>query len=302
MKLQQIRYFLAVTEERNFTRAAARLGVGQPPLSMQIKELELEIGAPLFHRLRSGAELTDAGRAFFAIAKSIPTRAEEAIRAARRAALGETGRLALGVTTTTAMNPAIPSAVRTFKRKYPDVEFRFEEANSLRLIDDLLAGDLDFAIIRPNGAEPATLAVHHLIDEPLAAALPSALASRFGPGEIELAALREHPFIMTPPSAGLGLRNASIRACIAAGFDPPIGPGAPHIAAILSLVSAELGIALVPDSTRRIGIGGVAYRPLKPPIPTVAIAFAHLGENPAQPALNFAKILLAVMGAAKTAA
>jgi DNA-binding transcriptional LysR family regulator len=93
-----IRYFLAVAEEREFTRAAARVGIGQPPLSQQIKDLEAEVGTNLFQRLPHGAELTEAGRAFLEIVKGFPAQAEGAIRAAQRAARGESGTLRVGFT------------------------------------------------------------------------------------------------------------------------------------------------------------------------------------------------------------
>src|ERR1700750_709022 len=88
MELRHIRYFLAVAEERNFTRAAARVGIGQPPLSQQIKDLEAEVGAQLFHRIPQGAELTEGGRAFLEHVRVIPMQAERAVRAAQRAARG----------------------------------------------------------------------------------------------------------------------------------------------------------------------------------------------------------------------
>ena len=102
MELRHLRYFLAIAEEGNFTRAAARLGIGQPPLSQQIKDLEGEVGAPLFRRVPHGAELTEAGKAFLERVKGIPLQTADAVRAAQRAARGETGRLSLGFTGTAA--------------------------------------------------------------------------------------------------------------------------------------------------------------------------------------------------------
>ena len=98
LELRHIRYFLAVTEERHFTRAAAKLGIGQPPLSQQIKDLEGEVGASLFHRVAHGAELTEAGEAFLAWVREMPLLAEKATLAARRGARGETGSLRVGFT------------------------------------------------------------------------------------------------------------------------------------------------------------------------------------------------------------
>src|ERR1700756_5083708 len=111
MELRHIRYFLAVAEERHFTRAAAKIGIGQPPLSQQIKDLEAEIGAPLFHRVTHGAELTSAGEAFLQAVKEMPTLAERATKAARRAARGETGSLSPCFTPPATFHPPGPPAV-----------------------------------------------------------------------------------------------------------------------------------------------------------------------------------------------
>ena len=122
MELRHIRYFLAVAEERHFTRAAAKVGIGQPPLSQQIKDLEAEIGAALFRRVAHGAELTPAGDAFLEMVQEMPALAEHAKNAARRASRGEVGSLRVGFYRfTAAFNPVVPSAIRAFRRAYPGV-------------------------------------------------------------------------------------------------------------------------------------------------------------------------------------
>src|ERR1700739_3231297 len=132
MELRHIRYFLAVAEERHFTRAAAKVGIGQPPLSQQIKDLEAEIGTPLFHRVPHGAELTAAGEAFLESAMEMPALAERATKATQRAARGETGSLRVGYTASSAFNVVVPTAIRAFRRAYADVELLLEEANTTR--------------------------------------------------------------------------------------------------------------------------------------------------------------------------
>ena len=134
MELRHIRYFLAVAEERHFTRAAAKVGIGQPPLSQQIKDLEGEVGAALFHRLAHGAELTEAGKAFLAGVKEMPSIAERATMAARRAARGETGSLRVGFTASGTFNVVVLSTIRAFRRAYPDIDLTLEEANTAPLI------------------------------------------------------------------------------------------------------------------------------------------------------------------------
>ena len=130
MELRHIRYFLAVAEERHFTRAAAKVGIGQPRLSQQIKDLEAEVGGALFHRLAHGAELTEAGKVFLAGVEEMPLIAERATMAARRAARGETGSLRVGFTSTATFNVVVPSAIRTFRRAYPEIHLTLEEANT----------------------------------------------------------------------------------------------------------------------------------------------------------------------------
>ena len=122
MELRHIRYFLAVAEERHFTRAAAKLGIGQPPLSQQVRDLEAEIGARLFHRVPHGAELTEAGKAFLEGVGRMPTLAEQAAKAARRASRGETGSIRIGFTAASAFNVVVPATIRAFRRAHADVE------------------------------------------------------------------------------------------------------------------------------------------------------------------------------------
>ena len=291
MELRHIRYFLAVAEERNFTRAAARLGIGQPPLSLQIRDLEAEVGTALFHRVPHGAELTEAGAAFLAAVAAIPGQAAGAVKLAQRAARGETGRLSLGFTGTAALNPLIPEAIRAFRRAYPEVVLTLTEANSVALVEGLLEGRLQVAILRPAATDPAELAVHNLADEPLVAALPATHAAAALPGPIDLAQLAADPLILTPRAIGTSLHDVAVGACRAAGFEPSLGQPAPQIASILSLVSAELGVSLVPVSMCQLGMRGVVYRRLCDPEPTVGLAVAYPRYRPPQPVLNFDRVI-----------
>ncbi|MDR6953915.1 DNA-binding transcriptional LysR family regulator [Ancylobacter sp. 3268] len=295
MELRHIRYFIAVADERNFTRAAARLGIGQPPLSLQIKDLEAEIGTQLFHRVAHGAELTPAGTAFLAAVRAMPDTAAAAIQAARRAARGETGELSVGLTGTAALNPLFPAAIRSFRRTYPDVELRIVEANSVVLLSSLVEGRLDVAILRPAESDPEELREERLIDEPLVAALPAghpaaqdygAAASRL----LDLGMLKEEPFILTPRSVGTSLHDAALAACRAVGFEPRLGQPAPQIASILSLVAAEFGVSLVPASLGELNVPGVVFRRLRAPEPHVGLVVAYRRHRPPQLVLNFAKV------------
>lgn len=294
MDLRHIRYFLAVAEERNFTRAAERIGIGQPPLSTQIRDLEEEIGARLFYRLPHGAELTDAGKAFHDLVRTLPDRVSEAAEAARRAARGETGQLRLGFTGTAALNPITTGTIRAFRRSYPGVDLRVQEQNSMVLLDQIRSGDLDIAIIRANGGDAPDLKLDLLYAEPLIAALPDTTAEGLCPAEtpLSLPLLRDHPIILTPPTVGESLRKAALDACTGAGFTATLGQPAPQIASILSLVAAELGFSLVPASVEQLRVAGVRYRRLTAPEPTIGLAVVIPAHNPAVTAATFRRIAL----------
>lgn len=258
MELRHIRYFLAVAEEKNFTRAAARVGIGQPPMSQQIRDLEAELGVQLFRRVATGAELTEAGQAFYAAVRTLPDQAGAAVRQAQRAARGETGVLRLGFTGAASLNPLVPSAVRAFRRAYPDVQLLLTEGHSALLAAGLRDSTLDVAFLRP-AVSLDGLKGHPLPDEVMVAVLPqSHPAAR--QAAVDLSVLRDEPFILTPRSAGPTVYDAVIEACRLRGFDPVIGQSAPQISSVVALVSAELGVSIVPQSMRQLAMAGVVYR------------------------------------------
>src|ERR1700728_804782 len=130
MELRHLRYFLAVAEEMNFTRAAKKIGIGQPPLSQQIRSLEEELGAPLFRRVPRGVELTESGKAFLPEAPAILAQAERSKKFAQRGARCELGRLRLGFTSSAAFTQIVQDAIRFFRENYPDVELTLEEEDT----------------------------------------------------------------------------------------------------------------------------------------------------------------------------
>jgi DNA-binding transcriptional LysR family regulator len=272
--LRHIRYFLAVAGGRHFTRAAAKVGIGQPPLSQQIKDLETEVGAALFHRLAHGAELTEAGKAFLAGVKEMPLTAARATMAARRAARGETGSLRVGFTASAAFNVVVPSAIRAFRRAYPDIYLTLEEANTTRLVAGLREETLDTVFLRPGRPGSEELQFRPLSEEPMVVALPerhSAAALE----EIELATLKHDPFLLFPREIGPVLYDTIVEACRNAGFEPIIGQLAPQMASIVNLVAAELGVSIVPASMMQVRVTGVAYRQIAGRSPRTRLALAY---------------------------
>jgi DNA-binding transcriptional LysR family regulator len=274
MELRHIRYFLAVAEEHHFTRAAAKVGIGQPPLSQQIKDLETEVGAPLFYRLAHGAELTAAGAAFLEGVKEMPALVERAIKSAQRASRGETGSLRVGFTASSAFNAVVPAVIRAFRRAYADVDLTLEETNTARLVAGLQDGSLDAVFLRPSAAGNDAFQLRLLSEEAMLVALPSSHPAS-AQQEVDLATLSEEPFLLFPRPIGPTLYDTVVGACRAAGFEPVISQIAPQLASIITLVAAEQGVAIVPASMSQLQVAGVAYRPMTGQAPTARIALAY---------------------------
>ncbi|MBY5739185.1 LysR family transcriptional regulator [Rhizobium leguminosarum] len=275
MELRHLRYFLAVAEEGNFTRAAGKLGIGQPPLSQQIRDLEREVGAALFHRVPHGAELTAAGTAFLGEAKASVAAAEKAKLAAQSANRGETGRLSLGFTASSAFNPVVSTTIRRFRAYWPEVQLSLTEMNTLALMQKLERGELDATFMRPSLDDPTGIRLRRLPDEPMVIALPAShsLARR---SELPLAALADEPFILFPRLVGLSLYDDVVLACRKAGFELTVAQEAPQISSVVNLVAADLGVSIVPASISQIKLEGVAYRPIQGPPAVARLALAIL--------------------------
>src|SRR6185436_1447935 len=153
MELRHLRYFVAVAEEGHVTRAAERLGIQQPPLSLQIKALERELGTPLFRRKPRGMELTAAGRAFLTDAQEILQRVDHAFAITRRTARGEEGRIAIGFTSSAPFHPFVPRVIRAFRENLPLVALSLEESGTSELTDAVRAERLDAVFIRSSATD-----------------------------------------------------------------------------------------------------------------------------------------------------
>ena len=261
MELRHLRYFVAVAREGHVTRAAARLGIAQPPLSQQIRALEDEVGATLLQRHPRGVALTDAGRAFLADAEAVLAGAAQAAARARRTARGEVGRIAVGFTTSAPFHPLVARAIRTFRGERPDVSFVLEETGSAELLAGLRAERLDVAFVRSGLTGAEGLTVQPLLQEDMVAALPARhpLARR---SRLTLRDLAPETMILYRRPDGRGLYDVIVSACAAAGFAPQVGQEAPRIVSTLNLVAAGLGITLVPASLSRLPLEGVTCRKL----------------------------------------
>lgn len=286
MELRHLRYFLTVAEELNFTRAAERLGISQPPLTQQIRDLEAELGLKLFDRSRYRIALTDAGRTFAADASRILGDVRAAVQTAQRAATGATGRIRVGFTESASFNPLVTTALRCFRLDYPDVHVDLEEHPSLELVSSLRDARLDAAFVRPPLPEQVGVTFLALEEEPLVVALPGnhELAQR---DRIELQELAGQTFILYPRAVRPGLADTIVAACEQAGFAPKVGQYAPQLSSTINLIGASLGISIVPQSMQGVQPHLVSYVPLcrEPLTASLGIAF-RTGEH-SSAILNF---------------
>ncbi|PND32628.1 LysR family transcriptional regulator [Achromobacter pulmonis] len=259
--LRLLRYFVAVAEESHLTKAAARLGIRQPPLSQQIRVLEEGLGVTLFHRLPRGMELTESGRALLEDAHKILALTEQAVEGVRRVSQGEAGRLTVGFTGSAAFHPFVPSVIRRFRELAPNVRLVLEESSTGELMDDVCDGRVDVAFVRGPYGPDRGVVVEKVLDETMLAAFPADHpAVRRRPRQrIALSELADESLILYRRHSGPGLYDAILAACAAAGFSPRIAQEAPRMLSTLSLVAAGLGVSLVPASLRRVNIEGVVY-------------------------------------------
>jgi DNA-binding transcriptional LysR family regulator len=261
MELRHLRYFLAVAEELNFTRAARRLHISQPPLTQQIRSLEGELGVALIDRSAYRIALTDAGQIFAAEAARILDEVRNAARLARSAARGSTGRVRVGFTESASFNPLVTSALRGFRAAYPQVEVSLEEHPTTELAAALRDGRLDVGFVRPPLREERGLVFDLLEKEPLVVAMPAGhrLARR---RSVALQELSAEIFILYPRAVRPGLADEVVGACEAAGFTPRVDQYAPQLSSTINLVAASLGISIVPASMRSLQPQNVVYVPL----------------------------------------
>jgi DNA-binding transcriptional LysR family regulator len=268
---RHLRFFIAVAEELHFTRAATRLRVAQPHLSLEIRRLEEEVGVPLLVRDRRRVSLTAAGQAFLVHARLVLADTASAVRAAQRAHRGEIGSLRVGFVSSAGFGAVLPDAVRRFRTERPDVEIALNEHNSDEQVELLASGRLDVGLLHPPLRSELGLQIENVLVEPLFAALPQNhhLARR---RRMELSALAGEPWVLFPRAIASRLYEEIMIACADAGFSPRVVQEGIKLSTIMSLIAAGLGVSLVPQSLTRLCPGQVACVPLAQKGPTLPLA------------------------------
>ncbi|MGD9958384.1 LysR family transcriptional regulator [Nocardioides sp.] len=260
MELRHLRYFVAVAEERHFGRAATRLHMAQPPLSQQIKALEVELGVPLLRRTTRRVELTDAGETYLERARVILDAVEEAGREAQSIAAGMTGRLVIGCVGS-ATYSLLPRLARGLAQELPGIDFSFE--GEMLVPDQVRAvseGRMDIALLRPPVHDP-TLRVDILRHDRLVVALaddhPLAGRKRLHVGD-----LQDTDLVVHVGRRDSVMHNTVLDLCRRAGFEPRFRAEVSETSTLLTLVAGGLGAAIVPAPVTSLELAGVTYLPL----------------------------------------
>ncbi len=264
MELRHLRYFIVVAEEGHFTRAAERLGMQQPPLSLQIRALENELGFELFRRHPKGAELTAGGHAFLKEAHAILDGLQQGAARAAQAARGAAGKLSIGFTSSAAAHPLIPKIVRAYRAAWPDVSLDFSEANAAQLGDAVAAGKVNVAFLRLPVSRPPGVLYAHLHEEEMLLVLPvghPALPLKRGKSAplVALTALKNEPFILVRRHGAPGMYSNLMDACLRAGFTPSKVIEVERMLTNISLVAAGAGVSAVPASMKGFHADSVVY-------------------------------------------
>lgn len=285
MELRQLRYFVALAEAENFHRAARKLNMSQPPLTVAIRKLEDELGTPLFERGARGATLTAAGAAALQFAQGVLFQADRFREAVRDGAGGERGRLRVGFIGSATFE-LLPRIIPAFRSRYPNVELVLVESTSVDIARRLGLGELDVGLVRLPLLEAASIHTRVIDRDEMHAAIAS--HSRFAQGRsIELASLAGEPFVLQ--SRVSILHAISLMACHDAGFVPQVAQEAEQLSAVLSLVRSGLGVALVPARAASSVPKGVELVRLARRIP-IETGVALPRRDARLPAINFAAI------------
>jgi DNA-binding transcriptional LysR family regulator len=259
MDLRLLRSFQALAEQGHFGRAARALRVSQPALSKQVRQLEEEVGAPLFARGRHGAQLTEVGRMFADEVAPLLRHADRVLERGQRAARGELGVLRLGFGIATRL--LVPRLVSRFRSAHPAVQVTLQDMSSPDQLEALAGGALDVGFVRLPVEGPL---VHlPVVEDRLVLAVPEGrradLARRAPQG------LADEPFVELGAARSPSFHAHVLRVCTALGFRPRVAQSATEFFTVLALVAAGMGVAVVPRAVTVTRIEGVTYLPL--PVP-----------------------------------
>ncbi|WP_061859700.1 LysR substrate-binding domain-containing protein [Priestia megaterium] len=261
MELRHLKYFKAVAEELHFGKAAARLNIAQPPLSLQIRNLEEELGVSLFHRTKRHVELTKEGKVFLEKVYQLFKSLDESIEAVRMVSRGEIGEIVIGYLASAAYD-VLPAIIKQYRKQYPSIHVNLKQLTSAEQLKALQEGTIHIGIIS-EPIENKSLNLEIIRKEPMVAALPKEHPLASKTSSIDLIELANDPFILTGRNSNQSHYDGIINSCYDAGFSPNIIQETKEMSTVISLVSAGIGIAIVPASIQLLLQNEVVYRDIR---------------------------------------
>lgn len=256
-----LRYFIAVAEERHFSRAAARLHLSQPPLSYAIRQLEEGLGVVLFQRTSRSVTLTDAGRVFYREALGLLRQADDVRTLVQRVDAGLRGRLRIGYVGSM-LYRGLTDMLALLRERMPDVEHVLTELNSNEQVDAVRRGELDLGLIHQSLLPPGLYA-RELMREPFVLCVPET-HPRARACHVALADFADDEFVVFARAASPSYYETVLALCVHAGFTPHTRHEVRHWLGVIGLVARGLGVAIVPACLARCGLAGACF-----------LAFAH---------------------------
>lgn len=290
IELRHLRYFIAVAEELHFGRAAARLGIAQPPLSQQIQRLETLLGTQLLSRTSRQVSLTEAGRVFLEGAKRTIAQFDVTVEETHLVSRGERGIVTVAFAASV-MFQSLPRFIREFRIKYPDVHLELREMSTGPQLEALFSGEIDVGFCRQPRHDGTTLEVVSLIAEPLLIAL-NANHPLAGDPDLKLQQLAHDDFVLFPEEVAPGLYANVFEVCREAGFKPHVIQESRELYTTVSLVEAGVGVTIVPASVQKMGWTDVVYRPIRSRLAQCAIEIAWRKNESSPVVKSFVDLIL----------
>ena len=286
MNLKQLEYFIALAEELHFGRAAERLGIAQPPLSRQIKQIEDELGALLFNRSRNAISLTQAGERLYARGTAMVAEFNDIRLEVRRIGQGAEGRLRIGFVGS-ATYGILPTVLKSFRAAYPDVSLSLIPMNNAQLQRSLIRREIDLAIARPT-LEDAEITTRKLGDEPLVLAAPDTLTLAKGP--VDLRQVVGEAFVLYPEFPRPSFADFVLNACAGLGVELKRRVFTMDFQTAIALVSVGEGLAIVPQSVGSVQRTGVRFHDIANPLARTGISVNHRLDEQGVHVRNFVTI------------
>ncbi|OGB19169.1 MAG: LysR family transcriptional regulator [Burkholderiales bacterium RIFCSPLOWO2_12_67_14] len=263
MEFRHLRCFTVLAEELHFGRAAQRLAMTQPPLSLNIQQLEASVGAQLFTRNSRGVALTAAGQAFLPAARALLDGANEAARQARDVAQGLAGQLQIGFAGAV-LYRGLPQMLQAFGQAHPGLRLVLRELSSSEQLIDLVHDRLDVGFVHTTRV-PKGFSQILVSSQPFMACLPAHHAAAQAQS-LSLDRLQGEPFAIVSRAVSADYHDRILAACADAGYEPELRLELQHWLSVVSVIGQGLGVGLVPAALAQAGLPGVVFRPLARPL------------------------------------